>query len=232
MPDSALLGDFAAWYLIFLFSLVLHEASHALVAFWGGDATAYHGGQVTLHPWPHIQREPLGTVIVPIASYFLNGWMIGWASAPYDPRWGRRHPRRRAAMAAAGPAANLLLALATFVVMKALIAGGVLIASDLPDFDDIVQPAAGPGGAAGVKLLSFGLSVALSLNLLLVVFNLLPFPPLDGSGILRGLFPRTLGRPLDVLAEAPWASLLGIILAWKALPYVYWPAFEAMVGLL
>ena len=67
----------AVWYLVFLFSTTCHEAAHALAAKWGGDLTAFEGGQVTLNPIPHIRRSPFGMVIVPIASFALGGWMIG-----------------------------------------------------------------------------------------------------------------------------------------------------------
>ena len=72
---EALLALFPLWYVAFLMSLTCHEAAHALVAKWGGDLTAYHSGQVTLNPLPHIQREPFGTVLVPIISLFLSGWI-------------------------------------------------------------------------------------------------------------------------------------------------------------
>ena len=71
------------WYVVFLFSTTCHEASHSLAAKLGGDLTAFHGGQVTLNPVPHVRREPFGMVLVPLLSFVLGGWMIGWASAPY-----------------------------------------------------------------------------------------------------------------------------------------------------
>ena len=107
-----------ALYAGFLFSTVLHEAAHALAAKRGGDWTAYHGGQVSLDPLPHIRREPLGTVVVPLISYFLGGWMIGWASTPYDPFWAQAHPRRAAWMSLAGPAANFLVVLLAFLLIR------------------------------------------------------------------------------------------------------------------
>ena len=74
------------WYVVFLFSTTCHEGAHALVAKVGGDPTAFHGGQVSLNPLPHIQREKWGLVVVPILTYILPPhWMIGWASAPFDP---------------------------------------------------------------------------------------------------------------------------------------------------
>ena len=106
-PEIILMGFI--WYFIFLFSTTCHEAAHALAAKLGGDPTAFHGGQVTLNPLPHIQRELFGMVLAPILSYALAQNMIGWASAPYDPTWERRYPRRAGWMALAGPAANFTL---------------------------------------------------------------------------------------------------------------------------
>jgi hypothetical protein len=117
--DPHVIALLPLWYAAFLLSLTCHEAAHAWAARRGGDDTAYLAGQVTLNPVPHVIREPFGTVLVPLLTYFTNGWMMGWASAPYDPRWEARHPRRAAAMSAAGPAANLLLALLAFAVLKA-----------------------------------------------------------------------------------------------------------------
>ena len=82
------------FYLVFLFSTVLHEAAHAWTALRGGDPTAYHGGQVSLDPRPHIRREPFGMIMLPLISLAASGWIFGYASAPYDPRWAEQHPRR------------------------------------------------------------------------------------------------------------------------------------------
>src|SRR4029077_20617256 len=101
------------WYVTFLFSTTCHEATHALAAKIGGDETAALGGQVSLNPVPHMRREPWGMIVIPILSFLMmhgNG-MMGWASAPYDPLWERRHPRRSGWMALAGPTANFLLML-------------------------------------------------------------------------------------------------------------------------
>ncbi len=110
MPDISpeLLALGFIWYVAFLFSTTCHEAAHALAAKLGGDETAFVGGQVALNPVPHIQREPWGMVIIPILSLIINRSIIGWASAPYDALWERRHPRRAAWMALAGPADKLL----------------------------------------------------------------------------------------------------------------------------
>ena len=119
------LANLVTWYVAFLLSVTAHEAAHALAALKGGDPTAYLGGQVSLNPVPHVRRSPFGTVVVPLLSYLFGGWMIGWASAPYDPYWAERYPRRAAWMAAAGPAANLILATLAFLLMKLGLAAGV-----------------------------------------------------------------------------------------------------------
>src|SRR5499427_6812021 len=115
--DPAIAEGFI-WFVAFLFSTTVHEAMHALVAWKGGDPTAYHGGQVSLSPIPHIRREPVGMLIVPLLTALTQGWAMGWASAPYDPVWAERHPRRAAVMAAAGPVGNFMVAIAAFVVIK------------------------------------------------------------------------------------------------------------------
>jgi hypothetical protein len=102
--DQAVTG--LVWYMVFLFSVTLHEAAHAWAAQRGGDPTAYLGGQVSLDPRPHIRREPFGMVILPLFTAITSGWPIGYASTPYDPVWALNHPRRAAWMSLAGPAAN------------------------------------------------------------------------------------------------------------------------------
>src|SRR3990172_10982953 len=136
--DPNLIANGVVWYVVFLFSLTCHEAAHALVAKWGGDPTAALGGQVTLNPVPHMRREIFGTVIMPILSYALGGWMIGWASAPYDPLWRDRHPRRAAWMALAGPAANLCLLLLGAVAIRVGVGLGVFTAPARATFTQVV----------------------------------------------------------------------------------------------
>src|SRR3989442_10352685 len=108
-PETLALGFI--WYAVFLFSTTCHGAAHALAAKLGGDPTAFHGGQVTLNPIPHIRREPLGTVVAPILSYLLGGWMIGWASAPYDSTLQQGYPGLATWMALAVAPANFLVGL-------------------------------------------------------------------------------------------------------------------------
>ena len=226
------MGEFGIWFVVFLFTLTMHEAGHSLVAWLGGDDTAYRGGQVSLNPWPHIRREPIGTLIFPILTFFNSGFMMGWASSPYDPHWGGRHPRRLAAMSAAGPAANLLLALIVFALLKALLAAGTFVAPARVSFSHLVEPAGGAAAGSLAYPLAFLLSVALNLNLMLFLFNLLPLPPLDGAGILQGLLPGSAGPALGALARNPMFSLIGLVVAWRVFGYVFDPAFSRLLKLL
>lgn len=219
------------WYAAFLLSLTCHEAAHAWAARRGGDDTAYLAGQVTLNPLPHVQREPIGTILVPLLTYFLGShhWMMGWASAPYDPHWEARHPHRAAAMSAAGPAANLVLAIAAFVVLKIGLAGGWWVVPLDVTVDRLV--AAPDGAVAALNGLGRFLSIVLTLNVVLGVFNLIPVPPLDGISILAGLVPPV-RRLYERSRELPVISLLGVLVAWRIAPFLVWPALRGVVGLL
>jgi Zn-dependent protease len=194
------------WYVAFLFSTTCHEAAHAYVAKRGGDETASQGGQVSLNPLPHIRRELFGMVLVPILSYFLNGSMIGWASAPFDPLWERRHPRRAGWMALAGPAANFTLMFLAVIGLRVGTSMGWL------GWDaETHRP-----GFAFVTLIVF-----FSLNLLLGTFNLLPVPPLDGStGILIFMSEARAQKYLNWLRGSSYA-MLGLLVALLFFSKVY-----------
>ena len=97
--------------IVFLFSTVCHEAAHAVSALYLGDKTAYHNGQVTLNPVPHIRQEPFGLGILPLISLLQNMrtgdvWIFGFASAPFDPHWGMRNPKKAAWMRATVSVSN------------------------------------------------------------------------------------------------------------------------------
>jgi Zn-dependent protease len=204
-------------YIVFLFSTTCHEAAHAFVAKLGGDSTAALGGQVTLNPIPHIRRELWGMVIVPILAFvFMQGRMIGWASAPFDPLWERQHPRRAALMALAGPAANFTLMLSAAAALHLGTWMGWL------QWNRGERP-----GFAIVTLL-----VLFSLNLLLGTFNLLPVPPLDGStGIMLLMNENTAQRYLAWLRGSSYASL-GLLIGLLAFRYFYEPVQSFATNLL
>ena len=199
------------WYIVFLFSTTCHEGAHSLVARIGGDPTAFHGGQASLNPIPHIRRAPFGMVVVPIVTYILPPhWMFGWASAPYDPNWQRQFPRRAAWMALAGPAANFTLVILAAIGIRAGIALGYLQIPDSISFTHIVA-AAVPGRA---EFFATFLSVLFVLNVLLGTFNLLPVPPLDGHTGVTLLMSRTAALRFIDWSRSQGFGMLGLVLAW------------------
>ena len=196
------------WYVAFLFSTTCHEAAHALVAKLGGDNTAALGGQVSLNPVPHIRREPWGMVVIPILSFLFTRGMFGWASAPFDPVWERRHPHRAAWMALAGPAANYTLMLLAAGTLRLGQAWGLL------------GSATQPGQHAFATL---ALYVLFSLNLLLGTFNLLPAPPLDGStAVMLFMSEQRAHGYLDWLRGNSYATL-GLLAGLLLFRYFYQP---------
>jgi Zn-dependent protease len=215
--DAAFFAIFGIWYIVFLFSTVAHEAAHGLAAHIGGDPTAYEGGQVTLDPTGHIKRSPFGMVIIPILTFLQMGWMMGWASVPFDSEWGKRHPRRQAVMSLAGPAANFALAVIGIVAIKVLLAAGVFDLAYQPGFTQLVREAGEPRPGL-VNGLATALSVLVNLNVLLGFFNLMPIPPLDGAGVAEGLFPSSIGKLYEKMREIPVLQLVGILVAWNVFP--------------
>jgi len=226
--ESTQLALGMVWYVCFLFSLTCHEASHALAAKLGGDLTAFHGGQVTLNPIPHMMREKFGTIVVPILSFALGGWMIGWASAPYDPHWQARHPHRAAWMALAGPLANFAIVIAAAIAIHLFIGFGVL---ERPYRIGFTRVVVAPGGE-GFSGLGTALSILFSLNLLLGIFNLIPFPPLDGGSAIGLLMSEERARKLTAFLRSGPFAIVGILIAWRVVGAIFWPVFVTAVNLL
>ncbi|HEY4104669.1 MAG TPA: site-2 protease family protein [Polyangiaceae bacterium] len=227
----AILPGLLIWYLVFLFSTTFHEFSHAFLAYKGGDLTAYETGHVTLDPMPHIRRSPIGMVVVPILTYIQLGWMVGFASVPFNPDWGRAHPRRQAFMSLAGPCANLILAALALVAMRVLLAAHIFQYAESSASAEYVEAVRG-GTHTPLGALAFALGVTLKLNVVLFLFNLIPVPPLDGAGVLSGLFPDSLGSLYDRMRKTPAFELLGLVLAWYLFPYLARPAFGIVSNLL
>ncbi|MCA9404246.1 MAG: site-2 protease family protein [Candidatus Omnitrophica bacterium] len=226
MSNFILIG--AWWYASFILSTVIHEAAHAWAALKLGDETAYEGGQVSLNPEPHIRREPFGMVVIPLLTYFIGGWMMGWASAPYDPTWAMQYPKRAALMALAGPVSNLCLAVIAGVIMKIGLWLGLFVYPYSLEFHQVVLPAA-PGLLNGVAVF---LSLMFALNILLFVFNMIPMPPLDGSGVLPLIMHEDHARNYMAFISNPMFMFLGIYLAWQAIDVIYWPALKFFLVLL
>ena len=224
--DLQMLGLGGLWYVAFLLSITCHEAAHALAALRGGDSTAAATGQVTLNPIPHVRREPLGTVAVPLVTFALNNWMLGWASAPYSIIWEHRYPHRAGVMALAGPAANLLLAFVAAVMINIGIAAGVFEAPASVTFFNVVEAS---GDLAPVAQF---VSILFTQNVLLMTFNLLPVPPLDGNTAIGLLMPEPLARRWFELTRDRAFGILGLVLAWYFFGDLFWPVLRGAVRLL
>ena len=185
--DADVLRSLPVWFVATLLSLTIHEAAHALFGRLGGDDTA--SDQVTLDPTPHVRREPFGMILVPILSFLFNGgqWMIGFASAPYDPLWASRHPKAAARMAAAGPLADLVLALIAAGVLHLGMAfwGWQPIVPETASFDALVL---GPDGEPTALTTFFSVLFSVDraasfvgLAIAWVLFGRLAWPVFEGS---------------------------------------------------
>ena len=225
------MDDFVAalvWYVAFVLSTTLHEASHALVAKLGGDLTAYEGGQVSIDPIPHIRREPLGMVVLPILSLVLIGWPFGFASAPFNPVWAEQHPRRAAWMSLAGPGANFMLVMACAAAIWLGVAVGEFQSPTTAHFTQVVSAVNG-----GVwDSAAFIISIFFTLNLILFLFNLLPLPPLDGSGALALLLSEDLSHRIRKLSSQPMFGLIGLVIAWRIFGPIFEPIFTFALNVL
>jgi Zn-dependent protease len=170
-------------FLVLLLSLTVHEAAHAWTAMRLGDDTARRLGRVSLNPIVHI--DPIGTLLLPlIAMASGSGMIFGWAKpTPVNVR-NLRHPRRdNVLVTIAGPASNLVLAFIAAIVYRQLPSGlGSIIAFE-----------------------------AMSLNVLLAVFNMLPIPPLDGGQVLLGVLPPQTALKLRAIQPYGFLILMALI---------------------
>jgi Zn-dependent protease len=234
--DSISIPTILVSYVALLFSLSVHEASHATAAYLLEDDTAARLGRMTLNPLAHM--DLLGTFVFPLLGMVSGFPFIGWAKpVPVDPRnLTRRFTQRTgyAMVAAAGPASNLVLSGLFLVLLLAL----VKAAAPLPGLEfrlfahallarrvETLQ-ALGLGSATTLFLALCGRLVLINIGLAL--FNLLPMGPLDGAGILRGMLPWRMLPKFDRIQ--PWMGGLLIVLALTGvLGIVIGPVFSGVL---
>lgn len=200
-----------------LFAIIVHEVAHGWAAKLLGDPTAQRLGRLTLNPFKHI--DPVGTLLVPgMLLLMRTGFVFGWAK-PVPVTWENlRHPKRdMAIVAAAGPAANLLMALGWSLVAR--------VSQGLPaDVQWFAEP-----------LWYMGLGGILA-NVLLMVFNLIPIPPLDGGRVAVGLLPGPLAWKLSRVEPYGFFILIGLLilssLGFPIIGYLIWPVADTMVQLI
>ncbi len=174
--------------LVFLFSVIVHEVAHGVVALRLGDTTAKDMGRLTLNPLPHL--DLFGSVLVPLFLYFISAgtFIFGWAKpVPYNP-YNLKNPAVGGGMIAlAGPLANLSVAFIFGLIVR--LAGPLLIAYGL-----------------GTAVVFFHLIIFI--NVLLAIFNLVPIPPLDGSKVLFAFLPARFSAVRDFLNRYGFSLLL------------------------
>ena len=192
---------------VLLFAITIHEASHGWAALKRGDPTAYGMGRVSLNPIAHI--DPIGTVLLPLVLVLIGAPAFGWAKpVMVDPR-NLRNPRQdNLWISLAGPAANLLAAAVSMVVMMILKFASPSITPFLRSF--LINHQNFPRGFYPLEGLSLILFYAILINTYLAIFNLIPVPPLDGSGVLEGLISEQAARKYERLR--PYGFFIVLIL--------------------
>ena len=214
-PQSAIL-----LFIVFLYSTVCHEAAHAWVAYRLGDDTAYRGGQVSLDPIPHIKRAPMGMVVLPLIMLFSSGMLIGWGLAPYNRDWARLYPRKDAWVAVAGPAANLvLLVLAAVAIRVGLAMEAFVVPERVGLMTSFAVAAEGKG--AVVQMVAMTLGTVFGMNLLLLVINLLPLPPLDGSKLPLFFLRGSAANNYQDAIQNPSLALIAILVMFNSLGPIF-----------
>jgi Zn-dependent protease len=188
-----LVAEFILNMVAFLFSASVHESAHAWMSSRYGDDLARSQGRISLNPLVHI--DPIGTLLFPAIAFFTHVPLLGWAkSTPVNPLAWRNKRVANFWVSAAGVICNFIIAIIAGITIRTLYTTGVI---------DIGPEGLVPTGqhstiAQGAVSL---LQTFFSLNIVLGIFNLLPVPPLDGSGILTSLLPESFEAGLEQLSQ-------------------------------
>jgi Zn-dependent protease len=198
---------------VLVFSLTLHEAAHAWTADKLGDPTARNLGRVSLNPIVHI--DPIGTLLLPLLAATTGAPLLGWAKpVPVRSRGLKNVRRDFLLIAAAGPAANLFLAVVAAVALNVAPGGAGTV-----------------GGLEVSEPIRILISRAFTMNLLLALFNMIPVPPLDGGNVLASLLPPRMAYSFDRLRPYGIFILYGLLLT-GAVSIIIGPPYRFLRDLL
>lgn len=199
--DSSIIGQLIIYMVVLVFAISAHECAHAWMSNRFGDDTARLLGRITLNPVAH--TDPIGTLLIPIVVFIFGAMgagripLIGWGKpTPVNPLRWRNKDLANVMVSAAGILANLFIAIVAFIVIKIFIVTGSF-ATVVPE--SIREPTA------------LFLDYLLTMNVSLAIFNLLPFPPLDGSKILETFLPASMQPTLTLLEQYGYLILMVLI---------------------
>ena len=205
------LQTLSVWALPILFAVTMHEVAHGWVARALGDSTAEELGRLSLNPIRHI--DPIGTILVPLLLLLVGGFVFGWAKpVPVDMRRLNNPKRDMALVAVAGPLSNLAMALCWALIAKV----GTLFYGEL--------------NWVSLPLIYMG-QVGIAINLILMILNLLPLPPLDGGRVLAGILPDSLASGLARIEPFGLFIVLGL-LAFGILGKILGPPYTTLTELI
>jgi Zn-dependent protease len=208
------------YIVVLLLAISAHEAGHAWMSWKFGDDTAYMLGRVTLNPVAH--TDPIGTLLIPIASFLLGVYggalgsipLIGWGKpTPVNPRNWANYKLANVMVSVAGVLMNLLIAVISLVALKLLAMSGVFGMIGVQD-------------GLGKPILIF-FNYMITLNVSLLIFNLLPFPPLDGSKILSTFLPASFQPVFDLIEQYGFLILM-LLLYWGVIGAITSPIFNVI----
>ncbi|MDG6772945.1 site-2 protease family protein [Thiomicrorhabdus sp. ZW0627] len=190
MNELTLIQKIAVWAIPVIFAITVHEVAHGWVASKFGDQSARMLGRLTLNPIKHI--DPIGTIVVPLALLMLGGFIFGWAKpVPVNARNFKRPRHDMAWVAMAGPLSNFIMAILWAIIIKI----GIATQGSAPEIGQFLVYS----GLAGV-----------SINLILLVLNLLPIPPLDGSHVVSALLSPRLAWQYNRIA--PFGFIILVVM--------------------
>jgi Zn-dependent protease len=219
-----LVGNLVIYMVVLLLAISAHEAGHAWMSYKYGDDTAYMLGRVTLNPVKH--TDPVGTLLIPIVSFVFGAMggalasipLIGWGKpTPVNPNKWSKYKQANVMVSIAGILANLLIAVISFLIFKLLLEFGAINAGNIET--GLIRP------------LTTLFQYLIFLNISLAIFNLLPFPPLDGSKVLGTFLPASFQPALQMLEQFGFLILM-VLIYLGVLRVIMKPVFDIVLYLL